>query len=202
MAISRTVQQRIRKVYRREAEIIHPPVRIPPQPPAVERGDYFLVVSRLVPYKRIDLAIEAFNRLGYPLRVVGEGRARRALEALAGPNVQFLGYLSDEETQRQMAGCRAFIFPGEEDFGLTPLEAMGVGSPVVAYGAGGALDYVEEGRTGVLFAEQNPDALAEAVRRLERSAFDPAHLIAQARQFDEAHFCRSLAATLETGERD
>lgn len=197
IAISRTVQQRIAKVYRREARIIPPPVRIPARPPEVAQGDYYLVVSRLVPYKRIDLAVEAFGQLGYPLRVVGEGRARRALEARAGRNVQFLGYLSDEETRRQMAGCRALIFPGEEDFGLTPLEAMGVGRPVIAYGAGGALDYVEPGRTGVLFSEQTPEALAEAVRQAEGCTFDAEALIAHARQFDEEHFARRLAAALE-----
>jgi len=199
IAISRTVRRRIAKVYRRDAEIIHPPVRVPPVLPSVEPEDYYLIVSRLVPYKRIDLAIRAFDALELPLRIVGEGRDRRALEALAGPTVEFTGYLSDEEVRRQMAACRALIFPGEEDFGLTPLEAMGVGRPVVAYGAGGALDYVEEGVTGVLFREQTPESLMEAVRRLERYSFDSEAIHARAQEFDEAHFRARLTEAIERG---
>ncbi|MBM3190478.1 MAG: glycosyltransferase family 4 protein, partial [Chloroflexi bacterium] len=149
IAISRTVQARIAKFYRREALIIHPPVQTDWEPPSAEPDDYYLIVSRLIPYKRIDLAVQAFNDLGWPLRIIGEGRDRRALQAIAQPNIQFLGYVADDRLVReQMARARALIFPGEEDFGLVPLEAMAVGCPVIAYGAGGALDTVEEGRTG------------------------------------------------------
>lgn len=198
VAISRTVQSRIAKVYRREADIIHPPVRMPAQPPeAATPEDYFLVVSRLVPYKRIDLAVEAFNRLGLPLRIIGSGRDRRSLEALAGPNIAFLGYRSDAEVEEQMARCRALILPGEEDFCLTPVEAMGLGRPAIAYGAGGALDTIRDGVTGLFFREQTPEALVEAVRRFDGQSFDAQTVAAHARQFDEAHFCARLGAAIQ-----
>lgn len=197
IAISRTVQRRIRKVYRREADIIHPPVRMPASAPEAVTEDYYLIVSRLVPYKRIDLAVAAFNRLGLPLRVIGDGRDRRALEAMAGPNIRFLGYVPDAGVEAQMARCRALILPGEEDFCLTPVEAMGVGRPAVAYGGGGALDTIVDGVTGLFFHEQTPESLGEAVSRLEDVPFDPATIAARARTFDEAHFSRKLAAAIE-----
>ena len=137
-----------------------------------------------------------FNRLGLPLRIIGEGRDRAALAAMAGPNVQFLGYRSDDEVREQMARCRALIFPGEEDFGITPLEAMAVGRPVVAYGAGGALDTIAEGRTGVFFREPTPESLAEAVHRLEQQTFDPLILRRHAAQFGRERFCREMDAVL------
>ncbi len=197
IAISRTVQRRIRKYYRRDAQIIYPPVKtdypLPERPPE----DYFLVVSRLVPYKRIDLAVQAFNMLGLPLRIVGEGRDRKALEAIARPNVQFLGYLPDDQVREQMARCRAFLFPGEEDFGIAPLEAMTMGRPVVAYEAGGALDTMQEGVTGAFFREPTPEALVEAVKRLDRYAFDPEALRRHAQRFDVSVFRRQLADALE-----
>ena len=199
IAISRTVQQRIAKYYRRESRIIYPPVDTARFAVEREPEDYFLVVSRLVPYKRIDLAVRAFNQLGLPLRIVGEGRDRAALEAMAGPNVQFLGYLPDEAVREQMARCRAFIFPGEEDFGIAPIEALAAGRPVIAYGAGGALDTIEEGVSGLFFREPTPEALAEAVRRLEGLRFDPAALRRQAQRFDVARFQRELSEVLEGG---
>jgi len=198
VAISHTVQRRIAKYYRREAPIIYPPVRTDPPPDAAPAEDYYLIVSRLVPYKRIDLAVRAFNALGLPLRIIGSGRDRAALEALAGDNVTFLGYLPDDEVRRQMARCRAFVFPGEEDFGLTPLEAMAAGRPVVAYGAGGALDYVEEGVSGALFAEPDPSSLAEAVRRLEHGHFDGEELRRRAERFGVARFRAEMGALLES----
>lgn len=197
IAISRTVERRIAKVYRRESEIIHPPVRMPAAPPAAVPEDYFLIVSRLIPYKRIDLAVDAFNRLGLPLRIIGSGRDRRALEAMAGPNIAFLGYRSDAEVEEQMAHCRALVLPGEEDFCLTPVEAMGLGRPAIAYGAGGALDTIREGVTGLFFREPTPESLAEAVRRMDGMAFDPQTIAVHARQFDEAHFCARLEAAIQ-----
>ncbi|HHX63896.1 MAG TPA: glycosyltransferase family 4 protein [Chloroflexi bacterium] len=197
IAISRTVQRRIDKYYRRPSDIIYPPVdtdyEVCQDPP----GDYYLVVSRLVPYKRIDLAVRAFNELGLPLKIVGEGRDRAALQAIAGPNIEFLGYVSDEEKRDLMAHCRAFLFPGEEDFGLTPLEAMAMGRPAIAYAAGGALDTLEEGRTGVYFREATPESLADAVRRLEKLTFDPHELHRHAQTFGVPRFRQELAAALE-----
>jgi glycosyltransferase involved in cell wall biosynthesis len=200
IAISRTVQRRIAKYYRREAQIIYPPVDTARFAIEREPEEYFLVVSRLVPYKRIDLAVRAFNELGLPLRIIGEGRDRAALQAMARPNVQFLGYLPDEVVREQMARCRAFIFPGEEDFGITPLEAMAAGRPVIAYGAGGALDTIEEGVSGLFFREPTPEALAEAVRRLDAQRFDPQTLRQHARRFDVARFRRELGEVLARGD--
>jgi len=196
VAISRTVQQRIGKYYRRPSRIIYPPVDARPPGEESSPEDYYLVVSRLVPYKRIDLAVQAFNRLGLPLRIIGEGRDHAALASMAGPNIQLLGYRPDDEVRRQMARCRALIFPGEEDFGITPLEAMAAGRPVVAYGAGGALDTIDEGRTGIYFREPTPEALADAVQRLEQQTFDPQILRQHAARFGRERFCREIDAVL------
>jgi len=197
VAISSTVQRRIAKHYGRESLVIHPPVQ--PRRVYPDRGpeDYYLIVSRLVPYKRIDLAVQAFNRLELPLRIVGEGRDRAALEAIAGPSVRFLGFLSDAEVGEQMARCRALVFPGEEDFGLTPLEAMAAGRPVIAYGAGGALDTIVEGESGVFFHQPTPEALAEAVRRLDECDFCPESLRRHAQRFDASRFAQELGEVLE-----
>jgi glycosyltransferase involved in cell wall biosynthesis len=197
IAISRTVQQRIRKYYQRDAPILYPPVRARTEIAARPAEDYFLIVSRLIPYKRIDLAVHAFNRLGWPLRIIGEGRDRARLEAMARSNIQFLGYLPDDQVQEQMARCRAFVFPGEEDFGLSPLEAMAAGRPVIAYGAGGALDTIEDERTGLFFSEQTPEALSQAVRRLGECTFDAEYLRRQAQQFDIRVFRERLTQLLE-----
>ena len=188
-AISRAVQARVAKYYRKDSTIIYPPVAVErftpgPEPP----GDYYLVVSRLVPYKRIDLAVRAFNALRLPLVIVGDGRDQGPLRALAGPTVAFRGRVSSEELLRLYRRCRAFIFPGEEDFGIAPVEAMACGRPVVAYAAGGALDTVREGVTGTFFHEADPEALAEAVQRCERMRFDPAVIRAHAEGFQPERF--------------
>ncbi|MHB0856497.1 MAG: glycosyltransferase [Anaerolineae bacterium] len=197
VSISRTVQRRIAKHYQRESEIIYPPVRMAPALASEPPEDYFLIVSRLVPYKRIDLAVQAFNDLKLPLRIVGDGRDRAALQAIARDNVRFLGYLPDDQVWRQMARCRALVLPGEEDFCLTPLEANSTGRPVVAFGAGGALDTVDEGRTGVFFREPTPDALAQAITRCAETAFAPAAIREHALHFGENVFRERLAAALE-----
>ncbi len=203
IANSHNVAGRIRKHYRREAEVIYPPVetgRYAPAPPG-EAGDYFLVVSRLVGYKRVDLAIRACNRLGVPLRIVGGGPDEPALRRIAGPTIRFMGRLSDAEVAAEYAHCRAFIFPGEEDFGLTPVEAMASGRPVVAYGAGGALESVTAGETGLLFSEQTEVSLAAALCAVNQVAWEPAALTAQAARFDTSvfvqHFRRFVADALE-----
>jgi len=178
VGISKAVVERIKACYGREADLIYPPVDTDGfhMAPKDELGDYFLVASRLVPYKRVDLAVRAFSELGLPLLVAGDGRDRPALEAMAGPSVRFLGYVPQDELRRLLARCRAFLFPGEEDFGIAPVEAMASGRPVIAYAAGGALDTVLEGRTGLLFHEQTPESLAHAVREFNDGEFDPASL--------------------------
>ena len=197
VAISTCVQQRIQNSYGRESSIIYPPVRIPEHYEPADVGDYYLVVSRLIPYKRIDLAVRAFTKLGIPLHIIGDGRDRAALEAEAGPKVSFLGFLSDDEVAEEMRHCRAFVFPGEEDFGITPVEVMGRGRPVVAYKAGGALDTVVEGLCGTFFDEPTPESLAEAIQRIEEMTFDSEKIVAHARRFEESHFCEALRQELE-----
>lgn len=203
IAISRAVAARIRKYYGRDATVIYPPVDTERFATTRPPGDYYLIVSRLIPYKRVDLAVEAFNQLGLPLKIAGDGRDRAALAARARPNVEFLGRVSDRDVVELIQGCRGFLFPGEEDFGIAPVEAQAAGRPVVAYGAGGALDTVVDGVTGVHFQRQTVEDLVAAVRRLENLALDPERIAQHARTFDTAVFRRELRAYVErvAGER-
>ncbi|MHB8619469.1 MAG: glycosyltransferase [Chloroflexota bacterium] len=196
VAISRVVAQRIRAAYGRQAEVIYPPVEVRQHcvEPADTIEDYFLVVSRLAPYKRIDLAVQACSRLNLPLLVIGEGRDRPRLQALAGPSVRFLGFVSDDAVvRRHYARCRAFLFPGEEDFGISPLEAQASGRPVIAYGAGGALDTVRPGVTGELFGRQTVDDLAEVLARFNHERYDAGAIRDHAMAFDSEVFKRRMA---------
>jgi glycosyltransferase involved in cell wall biosynthesis len=201
IANSYNVARRIRKFYRRDvAAVVHPPVeaaRFAPAPPG-EVGDHFLVVSRLLNYKRVDLAVEACNRLGVPLRVVGDGPDLAELRRRAGPTIQFLGKLTDMEVKSELSHCQALIFPGEEDFGITPLEAMASGRPVIAYGAGGALETVLDGETGLFFEEQTVDSLAAALRRLGQLSFPPEALREQALRFDSSVFEERMRRVIES----
>ncbi len=193
LAISKVVQQRIHKFYHRDAEIIYPPIEVERFPLSRGHGDHFLIISRLVPYKRVDLAVKAFSQLGLPLLIIGEGRDRRALEAMAAPNVRFVGRVSDEELGHYLTDCRAFVFPGEEDFGIAPLEAQAAGRPVIAYAGGGALETVIEGTTGLFFNEPTPESLAEAVLRFDDARFDQTTIRKHALRFDRAAFERKFA---------
>lgn len=197
VAISREIQARIRRYYGRTSEIIYPPVDVERFQPAAAHDDYYLIVSRLIPYKRIDLAVKAFNRLGLPLRIAGSGRDRDVLEALAAPNVQFLGYVPDEEIGSLYARCRALIFPGREDFGITPVEAQAAGRPVIAYGRGGALDTVVDGETGAFFREPTSEALAEVVASFNAEAVSPLACRANAERFSVERFRREIRAVIE-----
>ncbi len=197
IGISRAIVARIRKVYRRDAALLYPPVNTSRFPLSLEKGDYFLVVSRLIPYKRVDVAVRALTRLGLPLLIVGEGRDRPSLERLAGPTVRFLGRLPEEELRRVMAGCRAFIFPGEEDFGIAPLEAMAAGRPVIAYGAGGALETVVPGVTGELFSECTADALAAVIADFRPDHYDPAAIARHAGRFDVEVFRQGFSQLVQ-----
>jgi glycosyltransferase involved in cell wall biosynthesis len=161
-----------------------------------------LVVSRLVPYKRIDLAVRACSELDLPLIVGGEGRDRVALEAIAGPTVRFVGHVADDKLGDLLAHCRAFLFPGYEDFGITPVEAQAAGRPVIAYAAGGALDTVIDGKTGILFHEQTPESLVDAIRRLDSTNFDPVAIRRNAERFSVARFKRELTAFIEEKWRE
>ena len=194
IANSRVVARRIRKRYRREATVINPPVdtRLYRPLEGEPLGDYFLIVSRMIPYKRLDVAIDAFTRLKLPLKVVGTGRQAADLQDRAGPNIEFLGSLPDADLKRLYAGCRAFIFPGEEDFGITPLEAQASGRPVIAYGAGGALETVVEGLTGEFFPEQSAEALADVVARFDERRYDAIAIRRHAEGFDTEVFKRKI----------
>jgi len=188
----RNVAARIKACYGRQAEVIYAPVEVA-RYDIGEPGDYYLVVSRLNSYKRIDVAIEALKRLGRKLIIVGEGPHRASLEAVArGADVRFLGRIADRELLGLYANCRALVFPQEEDYGLAPLEAQASGRPVIAYARGGALETVVDGQTGVLFFEQHPDAVVEAVRKAEATNFDPVEIRRHAARFEVDVFFRSF----------
>ncbi|MFQ5407383.1 MAG: glycosyltransferase [Anaerolineales bacterium] len=197
IAISSAVQRRIARFYGREAAIIHPPVDTDRYLPVAKPERYFLVVSRLIPYKRIDLAVEACTRLRRPLVVAGSGRDRARLERMAGPTVKFVGRVPEADLPGLIANCRAFLFPGLEDFGIAPVQAMAAGRPVIAYAGGGALDYVAEGLSGVLFHEQSTDALAGALENFTPKAFDAPAIRKHALQFDRFVFEEKLGAFIE-----
>jgi glycosyltransferase involved in cell wall biosynthesis len=184
IANSHIVAERLKAAFGVDATVIEPPIvtsrfRISP-----ETDDYYLVLSRLVPYKRLDLAVEACNRMGRRLIVIGDGPDRARLEKLAGPSVAFLGRQSDESVSRHASRCRALLFPGEEDFGMTPLEINAAGRPVVAYGAGGATETVIENLNGVLFPDQTVDSLIQAMEKLESQVWHPTAIRRNAQRYD------------------
>ena len=195
IAISREIQTRIKTYYQRDAVIIYPPVntnRFRPLARGEKTGDYYLIVSRLIPYKRIDLAVQAMNRLKRRLVIVGTGRDRARLETMAGPTIEFKGRLSGDDVVTLMANCRAFLFPGFEDFGIAPVEAQAAGRPVVAYAKGGALDTVIEGKTGLFFFEQTVEALMAGIEQFEAMDFESAVIRANAERFSEVRFRQEL----------
>ena len=200
VANSSFVARRIAKTYRRDAAVIFPPVdldafAIAPEP----SRDFYLVAGQLVPYKRLDLAVEACTRLGRRLVVVGTGSDMGRLRAMAGPTIEFRGWTPDDELRRLYADCRALLFPGEEDFGIVPLEAMACGRPVIAYRSGGALDTVVEGETGCFFARQTADDLAATIEHFERdeARFDPAAIRAHAQGFGREVFRARLKGFID-----
>jgi glycosyltransferase involved in cell wall biosynthesis len=187
VANSHEVARRIARYYGREAEVIAPPVDLPPYNPQPV-GDFYLAGGRLIPYKRIELTVEAFTQLGLPLKIFGDGRDRRRLERLAGPNIEFLGWVDEVRLHDLFARARAFIFPGEEDFGITPLEAMAAGRPVIAYGAGGALETVIDGVTGRFFHAPDAAALAAAVVKIQTDHYDPDRIRRHAESYSREIF--------------
>jgi glycosyltransferase involved in cell wall biosynthesis len=194
---SETTQARIKAYFGREARIVHPPVRLERFAPAARPGDYYLVLSELISHKRIDTAIEAFARLGRPLVVVGDGPDARRLQRAAPPNVRFAGRVSDPEAARLLAGCRAFVLTGVEEFGIAAVEAQAAGRPVIARRNGGALETVIDGVTGC-FWDGGPAELAEAVRAFDDAAIDPSECVHNARRFAPAKFRRGLSEEVET----
>ncbi len=214
LANSRFVAQRIAKYYRREATVIHPPVDTAWFTPKGESSDFYLMVTALVPNKHVELAIEAFNQLRYPLKIIGSGPLEKSLRRLAGPSIEMLGWCSDEVLREAYAACRALVFPSQEDFGIVPLEANAAGRPVIALGQGGSLETVMPANvpeapqalyqacktpTGVFFFQPSATALAEAVRFFEahESVFDPVALRQHALQFDRSHFKQRIRHFLD-----
>jgi glycosyltransferase involved in cell wall biosynthesis len=183
IANSQTVAKRIAQVYGRAAEVIHPPVDVDRFRVSSEQDDYYIVLSRLVSYKRIDLAVKACTLLNRQLIVIGEGTNRKQLMEQAGPTVKFMGRLSDADVEHFVSRCRALIFPGEEDFGIAPLEVAAAGRPCIAYRAGGALETILDGDTGLFFDEQTPEALAACIEEFERRDWSPVALQLHARNF-------------------
>ena len=200
IAISRTVQERIQRIYHRESVVIHPPVDTSyfTPDPSTPVGDYYLIVSRLIPYKRIDLAVQAFRQLpDQKLVVVGGGRDLDTLRASAGPNVTFLCHQPRAHIRELLRGCKAFLFPGLEDFGIAPVEAMSVGRPVIAFGGGGALDTVAPGISGEHFAEQTAESLAALLATFDPTHYDPSACQAQAARFSSSAFRTKLTTYLD-----
>ena len=197
IANSITVQQRIREAWRRESEVIYPPVDTGFfTPGGAPSADYYLVVSPLEPYKRVDLALAAFAELDRRLVVAGGGTLAPRLRRVCGPHVEFVGRASDERLRNLYRNCRALIFPTNEDFGLTPVEAQACGRPVIAFGEGGATETVLDGETGILFEPQTPQGLCSAVERFESMTFDPERCRQHALTFSTARFRARMEAFL------
>lgn len=194
-AISNGIARRIQTAYQRESVVIYPPVEVDRFTPGVRRGNYFVTLSRLVPHKRLDLVVEAFSRLKLPLKVIGNGPERKNLERRAAPNIEFLGYQPEETVASLLGQARGFVCAAEEDFGIAIVEAQAAGCPVIAYKAGGALETIVEGATGLFFVEQSSKSLMAAVNKFEEEmvhCFRESDLIANARQFRKERFQRSF----------
>ncbi|MGB3571498.1 MAG: glycosyltransferase family 4 protein [Phormidesmis sp.] len=203
VANSRYVARRIDKTYRRPAEVIYPPVDTQRFRADAVREDFYLTVSRFVPYKRIDLTIAAFNQLGLPLVIIGDGDSRQAMQQMAQGNIRFLGRQPDSVVADYMQRCRGFIFPPEEDFGITPVEAQAAGAPVIAYAKGGQAETVINGETGLLFANQTPESLVQSVKQMhgQIGQFEPRVLRQNAKRFSIDRFKQRFEAFVEQAWR-
>lgn len=215
VAISQHVANRIQRFYGRSSDVIYPPVDTSRFTPSARDDGYYLMVTALAPYKRVDLAIAAFNQLGAPLKIIGSGQDEKRLRELAGPTVELCGWKSDSEVKQAYERCRALVFPGEEDFGIVPVEAMAAGKPVLAFGKGGAVETViplngsaapdgsmanGKAPTGIFFYEQSVDAIIAAVRRLEleRDRFDQQRIRGHAESYNRQRFKTEIESYIAT----
>lgn len=191
IANSTHTQSEIKKYYERDSIVIHPPVdleKFKPNAQTERRG--FITAGRLAPYKRTDIIVEACTQLNLPLKVIGSGPELKTLKKLAGPNVQFLGWINDKDMPAELTSAEAFLFAAFEDFGVTPVEAMAAGTPVIAYKAGGALDYVVEGKTGLFFEDQTVNSLCETLQKFDPKSFDSPEISRHAQQFSPGQFIK------------
>jgi len=191
IANSNFVTKRIEKYYRKKSVVINPPVAIDKffvENDIKKRGDYFLMVGRLIAYKRHDIAIEAFNKLGLPLKIIGRGPEMKRLKKMAESNIEFLGRVDDNELPKYYANCRAFIFPQEEDFGIVAIEAMASGRPLIAYRGGDIIEHIEEGKTGIFFEKQTAKDVMEAVKKFDENDFGGQYIRQQVLKFDREIF--------------
>ena len=198
VAISKHVQQRIRQFYGRDADVVYPPVNTEYfHPSGAPPKGFDLVVSALVPYKRLDLAVQVYKKTGRSMKVAGSGTELEALKSMAGDNIEFLGRVSDEELRTLYQDCRCLVFPGEEDFGIVPLEAMACGRPVIAYARGGATETVVDGESGLFFEAQSEEALLAAVEACAARDWDPAAIRRQAEKFDIPQFIAGMDRAIQ-----
>lgn len=197
VANSTFVADRIKKYYRRDADVIHPPVSTEKFFVSEKQEAYFLMVGRLIAYKRHDIVIRAFNKLKLPLKIIGRGPESGRLQRIAGPTIEFLGRASDAELAKYYSRCRAFLFPQEEDFGIVAIEALASGRPVIAYRGGDIPRHVTEGETGIFFDEQNVDAIVGAVQKFQGSRFDAQKIREASLKFDKKIFQENIKQYVE-----
>ncbi|MEX2007348.1 MAG: glycosyltransferase [Candidatus Levyibacteriota bacterium] len=215
--ISKEVQSRVKRYYKRDSKVVYPPVTLGSKKVSsiqyavssieekkkskteyrIPNTEYYLIVSRLVPYKRVDIAARAFNKLGFPLKIVGTGSQESTLKKMAKGNIEFLGHLTERELLGYYQGCKCLVFCGKEDFGLTILEANSFGKPVIAYKAGGALETVVEGKTGIFFDKANPETLTQAITKFDKMSFNSKTCIARADKFGFRNFKNNFLSELK-----
>jgi len=200
IANSNFTKDRIKKYYNRDSEVVYPPVDVKNFKVSKKNKGYFLVVSRLSPYKKVDLVVEAFNRLGWPLVIVGEGKDRKRLEKMANRNVRFLGFVSEKRLRKIYSYSRAFIFPALDDFGMTMVESMASGKPVIAFRGGGALEIIEEGITGEFFSSQQPEIFIDTLRRFAKKEYSPEYIKSSVEKFSRENFEASFKKVLENAQ--
>lgn len=188
IANSNFVARRIKKYYKRDSLVINPPVDVGRFQISHQRDDYFLAAGRLMAYKRFDIVIKAFNELGLPLKILSRGPELKRLQKMAGPNIEFLGRVSDEDLRKYFSRCQAFIFPQEEDFGIMAIEAMASGTPLIAYRGGDIPEHMEEGKTGIFFERQTPEDIIGAVRKFKSADYDPEYIRNRVLKFDKSVF--------------